>query len=380
MTEPICVADFRERARTRLPRFLFDYADGGANAEATLRANVTDLEAVTLRQRVLAGSDDVDISTELFGYKWALPLALAPIGLAGMYARRGERQAARAARTAGVPFALSTVSVCDIEEVASSSGLFWFQLYMIRDRGLMRALLERAKRAGCSVLVFTVDMPLAGIRYRDYRSGLAGAPGLRGSVRRFAQAAMHPRWAWNVGVRGRPHHLGNIAPMLNGGTGLEDFFAWMGDNFDPSVSWKDLEAVRADWNGTLIVKGVLDVDDARAVAAIQADGIIVSNHGGRQLDGAPSTARALPAIADAVGDAVTVLVDGGIRSGVDILRMLALGAKGVLLGRAWVYALAAGGEAGMFHMLQRMETEMRAAMVLTGNRSIAQISRDTLAD
>ena len=380
MSRPICVADYRGLARARLPRFLFDYADGGANAETTLRANVADLEAVRLRQRVLAGSDEIDLSTELFGQKWAMPLALAPIGLAGMYARRGEVQARRAAQTAGVPYTLSTVSVCAIEEVAQASRPFWFQLYMIRDREFMRALLSRAKQAGCSALVFTVDMPVAGTRYRDYRSGLAGAPGLAGTLRRVTQAAIRPRWAWDVGIRGRPHHLGNIAPVLKGKTGLEDFFAWMGSNFDPGVNWNDLEAVRADWNGPLIVKGVLDVEDARKAAALGADGIVVSNHGGRQLDGAPSTIRALPVIADAVGDALTVLADGGVRSGADIVRMLASGAKGVLLGRAWLYALAGGGGAGVVHMLQRLETELRTAMVLTGNRSIADIGRDTLAD
>jgi len=380
MTKPVSVADYREHARARLPRFLFDYVDGGANAETTLRANVADLEAVRLRQRVLAGSDAVSVSTELFGQPWALPLALAPIGLAGMYARRGEVQAARAARAVGVPFTLSTVSVCAIEEVAKAAAPFWFQLYMIRDRGFMRALLEQAKQAGCTALLFTVDMPVAGTRYRDYRSGLAGAPGLAGSLRRFAQAAAHPRWAWDVGVRGRPHHLGNIAPVLNGNTGLEDFFAWMGGNFDPAVSWKDLEAVRAAWDGPLIVKGILDAADARAAAAIAVDGLVVSNHGGRQLDGAPSGARALPAIADAVGDRLTLLADGGVRSGTDIVRMLALGAKGVLLGRAWVYALASGGEAAVRHLLARLEIELRTAMVLTGNASIGEIGRDTLAE
>ena len=263
--------------------------------------------------------------------------------------------------------------------MAKAAAPFWFQLYMIRDRGFMRDLLAQARQAGCSALVFTVDMPVAGARYRDYRSGLAGAPGAAGSLRRFAQAAARPRWAWDVGLRGRPHHLGNIAPVLNGSTGLEDFFAWMGANFDPGVSWKDLEAVRTDWDGPLIVKGVLDVEDARTVAALGADGLVVSNHGGRQLDGAPSSARALPAVADAVGDALTVLADGGVRTGSDIVRMLALGAKGVLLGRAWIYALAAGGEAGVRHVLARLEAELRTTMVLTGNRAIADIGRGTLA-
>lgn len=370
------VTDFREAARRRLPRFLFDYIDGGANAEVTLCANVADLERIALRQRVLSGVDAPDLSTDLFGQRAAMPVALAPIGLAGMAARRGEVQAARAAQAAGVPFILSTVSVCPLAEVPQP---IWFQLYMIRDRGFMRDLLAQAKAVGCPALVFTVDMPVAGTRYRDYRSGLAGAPGLKGAVRRTAQAMMHSHWAWDVGLNGRPHHLGNVAPVLAGRTGLEDFFAWMRDNFDASVTWRDLETIRADWNGPLIVKGILDPDDAREAAALGADGIVVSNHGGRQLDGALSSARALPAIADAVGDRLTVLADGGIRSGLDVVRMLALGARGVLLGRAWIYALAAEGGPGVERMLDLVAREMRTAMALTGHRDIASIGRAALA-
>jgi len=372
----IGIDDFREAARRRLPRFMFDYVDGGANAEVTLRANVADLEQLALRQRVLAGVDAPDLSVELFGRQWRLPVALAPIGLAGMSARRGEVQAARVAQDAGIPFILSTVSVCPIAELPQP---IWFQLYMIRDRAFMRDLLAQARAAGCTALVFTVDMPVAGTRYRDYRSGLAGAPGLGGTLRRFAQAASRPGWAWDVGLLGRAHHLGNVAPVLARWTGLEDFFAWMRDNFDPSVTWNDLDAMRAEWNGPLIVKGILDAEDARAAANAGADGIVVSNHGGRQLDGTLSTARALPAIADAVGDRLTVLADGGVRSGLDVVRMLALGARGVLLGRAWNYALAAGGGAGVARMLAIIEAEIRTAMVLTGHRDIASIGRAALA-
>jgi L-lactate dehydrogenase (cytochrome) len=297
-----------------------------------------------------------------------------------MYSRRGEVQAARAAAALEIPFCLSTVSVCPIEEVARAAADFWFQLYLVRDRGFMKMLLEHARQQGCRTLVFTVDMPVPGIRYRDRRSGLAGAPGLGGSLRRTGQALVRPRWAWDVGLMGRPHHLGNIAPALEGKTGLEDFFGWMGDNFDPSVTWADLEEVRSLWPGPLVVKGILDVKDARQAAALGADAIVVSNHGGRQLDGATSTARALPAIADAVGDKLTVLADGGIRDGTDILRMLALGAKGVLLGRAWVYALAAGGEQAVTHLLAMVRGELEVAMTLTGHADVSSIGRDTIAN
>jgi len=373
--------DYRELARRRLPHFLFEYIDGGAYAEVTLRRNLEDLAAIALRQRVLRDVSNVDLSTELFGQKLALPLALAPIGLAGLNARRGEVQAARAAEAAGVPFCLSTVSACPLGEVAAGvTRPFWFQLYMIRDRAFMRDLLAQAVQAGCSALVFTVDMPLPGTRYRDYRSGLAGAPGFSGALRRFGQALLRPAWAWDVGVRGRPHALGNVAPVLGPNTGLEDFFAWMRGNFDPSVTWKDLEWVRAQWRGPLIVKGILDVEDARAAAAVGVDGIVVSNHGGRQLDGTPSTVRALPPIVDAVGGQLSVLVDGGVRSGLDVVRMLALGARGVLLGRAWAFALAGAGQAGVAHLLQLIAAEMRVAMALTGCTSIAAIDRDILAE
>jgi L-lactate dehydrogenase (cytochrome) len=373
--------DYRELARRRLPRFLFEYLDGGSYAEVTLRRNIEDLERVALRQRVLTDVSTIDLTTELFGQKLKLPVALGPVGLAGMNARRGEVQAARAAEAAGVPFCLSTVSACPLEEVARGvERPFWFQLYMIRDRAFMRDLLAKAREAGCSALVFTVDLPVPGSRYRDVRSGLAGAPGPGGAIRRFGQVLRRPAWAWDVGVRGRPHSLGNVAPVLGRKSGLEDFLGWIGQNFDASISWKDLEFIRNEWSGPLVIKGVLDVEDARAALGAGADGLVVSNHGGRQLDGAPSTASALPAIAEAVGDGLTVLVDGGVRSGLDVVRMLALGAKGVLLGRAWAYALAGGGERGVAHVLRLIEAEMRVAMALTGATSIARIDRSILAN
>ena len=375
------VIDYRELARRRLPKFLFEYIDGGSYAEVTLRRNIADLEAVALRQRVLRDVSNIDLSTTLFGQKLAMPVALAPIGLAGMNARRGEVQAVRAAEAAGIPFTLSTVSACPLAEVArGATKPFWFQLYMIRDRGFMRDLLAQAAEIGCPTLMFTVDMPVPGSRYRDYRSGLAGAPGLKGAMRRVVQAMMRPRWAWDVGVHGRPHALGNVAPVLGPNTGLEDFFAWMRDNFEPAVDWRDIEWIRSHWSGSIVVKGILDADDARSAVDAGADGIVVSNHGGRQLDGTLSSARALPPIAEAVDRRLTVLADGGIRSGLDVVRMLALGADGVLLGRAWAFALAAAGEKGVSHMLELMRAEMNVAMALTGTTRIADINRTIVHD
>lgn len=374
------ITDYRELARRRLPRFLFDYIDGGSYAETTLGRNVSDLRDVALRQRVLRDVSNIDLSTTLFGQKQSLPVALAPVGLAGMNARRGEVQAARAAAAFGVPFTLSTVGACSIGEVAAGSPTpFWFQLYMIRDRAFMADLLDLAEAAKCPALIFTVDMPVPGSRYRDYHSGLAGASGFFGDMRRAMQAVGRPAWAWDVGVRGGPHSLGNVAPVLKGKTGIDDFFAWMRDNFDPTVTWHDLAWVRERWKGPLIIKGVLDADDAKRVADLGADGLVVSNHGGRQLDGVLSSTRALPPIADAVEGRLTVLADGGIRSGLDVARMLALGADGVLLGRAWAYALAARGEAGVAHVLNLMAAEMKVAMALTGVTRVDQLDCNALA-
>jgi len=380
MLAPASVSDYRELARRRLPQLMFDYVDGGSFDEATLLANRADLQKIPLKQKVLRDVSALDTSVSLFGQKLSLPIVLAPVGFAGMMARRAEVQAAKAAEKAGIPFTLSTVGICPIEEVRrATSQPFWFQLYMIRDRGFMRELLQEAVELTCSALVFTVDMPVPGSRYRDYRSGLAGAPGLTGALRRVGQAVVKPAWAWDVGVMGRPHALGNVARKLGDKTGIEDFFAWMRENFDSSIAWRDLDFIRSEWRGPLVIKGLLDPADAKEAAAIGADGIVVSNHGGRQLDGVLSTARALPAIVDAVGDRLTVLADGGVRSGLDVVRMLALGAKGVLLGRAWAFALAAGGQAAVEHMLALIEAEMRVAMTLTGVRTIGEIDRSVLA-
>ncbi len=375
------VEDYRELAKRRLPSFLFDYIDGGAYAERTLRNNTGDFEGIALRQRVLRDASQIDLSTKLFGTKASMPLVLAPVGLAGMYARRGEVQAGRAAQTAGVPFCLSTLSACSLEEVGVGlESPFWFQLYMIKDRGFMRELLQRALTEGCTALLFTVDLPVPGARYRDVRSGLAGGGGMHAGLQRAWQIVSHPRWVWDVGVRGRPHTLGNVAAKIPAGSGIGDFWKWVSANFDATVTWKELDWIRQTWTRPLIIKGILDIEDARAAASLGADGVIVSNHGGRQLDGVLSGIRALPPIAAAVGDRLTVLMDGGVRSGLDIVRALALGARGVLIGRAWAYALAAGGEAGVANMLEILRQEMQVAMALTGHCKIAELGRDTLAE
>ena len=318
----------------------------------------------------------LDLSTELFGEQLRMPLILAPVGLTGMYARRGEVQAAQAADRFGIPFTMSTVSVCPIEEVVPKIRRpMWFQLYVLKDRGFMQNVLERAKAAGCSTLVFTVDMPVPGARYRDVHSGMSGP---YAAIRRYAQAVLHPFWAWDVGLHGKPHDLGNISRYKGGAVGLEDYIGYLADNFDPSISWQDLEWIREFWDGPMVIKGILDPEDAKDAARFGADGIIVSNHGGRQLDGVLSTARALPAIADAVKDELKILVDSGIRNGLDIVRMLALGADCCMIGRAYIYALAAAGEAGVTHLLELLEKEMRVAMTLTANARVSDIDRSSL--
>ncbi|MBB3809601.1 FMN-dependent L-lactate dehydrogenase LldD [Pseudochelatococcus contaminans] len=369
--------DYREAARRKLPPFLFHYIDGGAYAEHTLRRNVSDLADIALRQRVLRNMSDLTLGTELWGEKLDLPVILAPVGLTGMYARRGEVQAAKAAARKGIPFTLSTVSVCPIEEVAPAIDRpIWFQLYVLRDRGFMKNALERAQAAGVKTLVFTVDMPVPGARYRDAHSGMSGP---NAEFRRILQAVTHPEWAWDVGINGKPHDLGNVSRYLGKATGLKDYIGWLGANFDPSISWKDLEWIRDFWKGPIVIKGILDPADARDAVSFGADGIVVSNHGGRQLDGVLSSVRALPPIADAVKGDLKILVDSGIRTGLDVVRMIALGADAVLIGRAFVYALAAAGEAGVANLLDLFEKEMRVAMTLTGAKSVNELTRDSLA-
>lgn len=365
-------ADYRAVARRRLPHMLFEYLDGGSYDEVTLAANVADMRRVALRQRVLRNVEAPDPTITLLGQTLAFPLILGPVGFAGLFARRGEAQAARAAAAAGVPFCLSTVGICPIEEVAAAAPARpWYQLYMIRDRVFMDSLLDRVEAAGVQTLVFTVDLPVAGARYRDIRSGM-NRPGGLGWAGRIAQAAVRPRWALDVGLAGRPLRFANLDGAVSGADSLDEMLPWIVRNMDPTVTWDDLARVRARWNGRLLIKGVLDPEDAEQARQAGADAIIVSNHGGRQLDGASSTIRALPAILDKVGGRTPVLVDGGIRSGIDILRCLATGADACLIGRAWAYALAAGGAPAVQQMLQTLRAELLVAMALTGCTSIAE--------
>ncbi len=377
MRDAANVSDYRALAKARLPHFLFEYLDGGSYDEVTLRRNVEDLQAVALRQRVLRDVSTIDLSTLLFGQKWAMPIGLGPVGLSGLYARRGEVQAAKAAAAADVPFTLSTLSACSIDEVARQAPL-WFQLYIVKDRGFVREMIARAQEARCGALLLTVDLAVPGTRYRDYRTGLSGSTS--GKLNRLRQVLARPDWAWDVGVHGRPHTMGNLEPLLGSGAALADLMGWVGTNFDASVTWKDVEWVRGQWKGPLVIKGILDPDDARAAAGSGVDAIVVSNHGGRQLDGVLSSARALLPIADTIAGRLPILVDGGVRSGLDVVRMLALGADFVLLGRAWAYALAARGEQGVAHVLRLIDAEMRVAMALTGCTTIGAIGREVLAE
>ena len=376
---PASVYDYRELARRRLPKMFFEYIDGGSYAEVTLARNVADLEALALRQRVMRDMTTLDMSVEVFGQKMSMPLGLAPVGMAGMYGRRGEVQAAQAAAEAGIPFCLSPVGVCAVEEVAAAGTPPWFQLYMLKDRGYMRELLARAKAAGCPVLVFTVDLPLPGARYRDVRSGFTGATRLSGALNTAWQGITHPGWLWDVWLHGRPHTLGSVVGAIPQGRSVTDFLSWIAKNFDRSVTWADLDFVREVWDGPIVIKGVLDPEDARDAVKAGAQGVIVSNHGGRQLDGVRSSISALPAVVDAVGGDLEVFLDGGVRSGLDVLKALSLGAKACFVGRAWAYALGAGGRPMISKMLGTMRAELATAQVLTGCK-VARDADKTLLD
>ena len=370
------VSHFRELAKKRLPNFLFQYIDGGAYAEQTLDANRADLRRITLRQRALLDVSTLDLKTNLFGSEISMPIALGPIGLAGMYRRRGEGMAARAAARAGIPFVLSSLSLCSVEEVAAAlKAPFWFQLYVVRDRGFVRDLIQRAKESGCTALFHTVDVPVTAVRWRDIRSGLSAKPTVPGNIKWWWEVMSHPAWAWEVGITGRPHGCGNLTPVMGKNPKLNDYWAWVGKNLDPTITWKDLDFIRENWDGPLVVKGIMDVEDARAAASAGVDGVVVTNHGGRQLDGAPSTISVVPRIADAVGDRLTVTMDGGVRSGTDVLKALASGAKAVFLGRSWAYALAGAGEPGVDLLLTQMRQELSAAMAMTGLTSASNIRR-----
>lgn len=380
MMQPVNYDDYRELARWRLPRVLFDYIDGGAGDETTLRNSRTAIQSLQLRQRVMRDVAQIDLATELFGEKLAMPVVLGPVGMAGMFARRGETSTHQAAAEAGITSCLSTLSVCSVEEVSqSASRPPWFQLYMIKDRGYMQELLQRVKAVGCPVLVLTVDVPVAGIRNRDLRAGRAGNLGIRGNVLRALDGIGHPFWLWDVMVRGRPHSFGNVVAAMPKHAKNVDYYAWVRNSFDPTVSWADLEWLRGRWPGQIVVKGILDTDDATDAVRAGVDGIVVSNHGGRQLDGAPPSLKVLPEILDAVDGRIPVLVDGGIRSGLDVLRCMAVGASGVMFGRAWAMALAAQGGQGVSRFLQTVRNEFANAMALTGCRSIVDIEPHLLS-
>ncbi len=375
---PATTLDYRRLAEKRLPRFLFDYIDGGANDEITLADNVGDFQNIRVRQRVLKDVSNIDTSTLLAGEPADMPVVLAPVGMAGLYARRGEVQTVRAANAKNVPFTLSTVGICPLDEVrAAASKPFWFQLYMIRDRATVRNLLERAEGVGCTTLVFTVDLPLAGMRHRDTRNGMLDNS-LRGKLGKAWQLGARPGWIYDVGVRGKPHSFGNLAHLVPDPTDLKAYRAWIDAQFDTSVTWKDIEWLRGLWKGRLILKGIQEPDDVLAAAGVGADGVVVSNHGARQLDSVNSSISKLPGIVAAVGEGMEIYVDGGVRSGLDVFKAVALGARGVMIGRPWAWALAAGGEAAIANLLATFRKELEVAMALTGVTAIGQISPDQI--
>lgn len=375
---PVTPLDYRRLAEKRLPRFLFDYIDGGANDELTMAANIADFQHLKLKQRVMRDVSDISTATTIAGEPVNMPVILAPVGMAGLMARRGEVQGVRAANAAGVPFTLSTVGICPIEEVAAASTRpYWFQLYMIRDRDAVRSMLARAQAVGCTTLVFTVDLPIAGMRHRDARNGMGGHS-MRARIASAWQIASHPIWVADVGVFGKPHTFGNLANMVADPTDMEEYKKWLNAQFDCSVTWKDIQWLRSIWPGKLLVKGILEADDALAAVAAGADGVIVSNHGGRQLDSASSSIAKLPSVVAAVGDKTEVLMDGGVRSGLDVVKAVALGARAVLIGRPWVWANAARGQAGVSDLLAVFKREIEIAMALMGVTRVEQLTAELI--
>src|SRR5262247_3239146 len=356
MRTTTCIEDLRQRARHRIPKMFFDYAEGGSYAEETLRSNRADLERIKLRQRVLVDVSHRDLSTRIIGESVPLPLALAPVGLTGMQHRDGEIAACRAAHAAGIPFTLSTMSICSIEDVAEAVDKpFWFQLYVMKDRGFVRALIERAAAAKCSALVLTVDLQVLGQRHCDVRNGMTVPPQIK--LANVIDIATKPAWALSI-LKGRRKTFGNLAGHVKGMENVTSLAQWTASQFDPTLSWKDVEWVRSIWPGKLILKGILDVEDARIAAKTGASALVVSNHGGRQLDGAPSSISALPKIADAVGSQIEVLFDGGIRSGQDLMRALAFGARSCLIGRSYIFGLGAAGQAGVAKAIDIIRSEL----------------------
>ena len=376
---PATVHDYRELARRRLPRQLFDYIDGGAYDEVTMRANVADLAELKLRQIVMRDVSTRQTETEVLGQKLAMPVLLAPVGLGGMFATRAEVQAARAAQAAGIPFIESTLSICSVEEVAQEVGTPpWFQLYVMRDRGYAEELMARARAVGSPVLVLTVDLAVVGARYRDIRNAVVGNPSAWAKAMRAMDLVGHPGWIRDVPGRGKPLTFGNLEKAVPEARSPAAFRQWVDEQFDPSVTWDDIIWVREHWSGPLVVKGILDPEDARRAVDAGVDGIVVSNHGGRQLDSVLSSARALPDVVEAVGDQVEVLADGGVRTGVDVVKLAALGARAVLIGRPWAWAVAGRGQAGVRHILAVLKADMDVALALTGHTAITDVDRSTL--
>jgi L-lactate dehydrogenase (cytochrome) len=376
MNTATCIEDLRQLARRRVPRAFFDYADRGSYAEETLRANRADLERIKLRQRVLIDVSQRSQSTTILGEAAALPLSLGPIGLCGMQHGDGEILACRAAQAANIPFCLSTLSICSIEDVAEAvQKPFWFQLYVMKDRGFVRSLIERAIAAKCSALVLTIDLQVLGQRHADIRNGMTVPPEIR--LSNIIDIATKPAWALGV-LRGKRKTFGNVAGRVPGMDNVNSLAGWINNQFDPALSWKDVEWIRGLWPGKLIIKGILDVEDAKLAVKTGASALVVSNHGGRQLDGAPSSISMLPKVVDAVGSEIEIMFDGGIRSGQDVLRALALGARSCMLGRAYLYGLGAAGEAGVAKAIDIIAKELDVTMALTGTRHVADIGPQVL--
>jgi L-lactate dehydrogenase (cytochrome) len=373
-----CIEDLRQAARRRVPRQFFEYADGGSYAEQTLRANRADLEDIKLRQRILVDVSNRSTATTILGQPASLPLALAPIGLCGMQHGDGEILACRAAQAAGIPFTLSTMSICSLEDVAAAVDQpFWFQLYVMKDRGFVRALIERAAAAKCSALVLTVDLQTLGQRHRDIKNGMTVPP--EWTIGKIIDMASKPAWLLSV-ARAKRRTFGNLVGHIRGMDDVTSLSHWIAGQFDETLSWKDVEWIAGVWGGKLILKGILDVEDAREAVKTGAAALVVSNHGGRQLDGAPSSIAALPPIAEAVGSSIEVLFDGGIRSGQDLMRAIALGAHACLSGRAYIYGLGAGGQPGVARAIEIMRNELNVSMALTGINSIKEIDRRVIVN
>ncbi len=373
----ICeISDLQKLAQKRVPRMFYDYADSGSWTESTYRANQADFAEIKLRQRVAVNISDRSLATKMIGQPVKMPVALAPVGLTGMQHADGEIKAARAAEAFGVPFTLSTMSICSIEDVAEhTSQPFWFQLYMMRDRDFIGRLIDRAKEAGCSALMLTLDLQILGQRHRDIRNGLSTPP--KPTLSGIMQVISRPRWCLNM-LTTKRHGFGNIIGHAKNVTDLSSLSSWTAEQFDPKLSWKDIEWIRQRWGGKLILKGILDVEDARMAAKVGADAIVVSNHGGRQLDGAQSSIRALPEIVAAVGDQIELHFDGGIRSGQDVLKAICLGAKSTYIGRAFIYGLAAKGEKGVSQSLDIIQQELDTTMALCGERLLANLGPHNL--